>query len=316
MSRLNDLSDSRSLFHYPREKPRMTSPNKKFNAAYSSASSVLFPKKTASATWKLPPVTSRKRNHSPDHSHVHSSSSKHACTCHTSDDEEDDHRQPVKSKSHLSSKSNLVLARAGSSNSAPHRSPTKPKPQPIPLAQTSTKITALKGSTSTTSTNSGYSSGSSRSVDDKPSSSKSTVIPPPPPPPPQPVVAAGSSTQLPKRSNKSQKVKEVPSDNGFPLPPRSPATYRRINRIQLKAKLVKELHVEPNLVDVVLSSILDTPPGVSFDDVVGQEQAVRLLRERVVYPALNPNVGDSEKLIKIMFACAKHIQPCIIFIGK
>ena len=76
-----------------------------------------------------------------------------------------------------------------------------------------------------------------------------------------------------------------------PAPAEDPSVYRRLNKSTLKAKLIKNYHVEANIVDVILGSILDTPPGVRFEDVVGQDAAVKLLRERVVYPSLNPNVS-------------------------
>ena len=279
MSRINNLGDSRSLLYYPREQPTpRTSSPKKSNAAYSSAAAVISPNKSSSATWTLP-TSSRKRHHSPDPVHVHSSQSKHACPCPccATDDVEDGERRPAKSKSDLSSKSTLILA----GSSGPNRANTKHKIQPVPLGNLSKKVLAAKSSTSTTSTSSGYSSGSASLTNVKATASKSTLVHLPQP------VAVGSTTQLP-----SKNVKAVVPKSDFPLPPRSTASYRRINRVQLRGKLIKELHVEPNLVDVILSSILETPPGVGFEDVVGQEQAVRMLRERVVYPALNPTVSQ------------------------
>lgn len=76
---------------------------------------------------------------------------------------------------------------------------------------------------------------------------------------------------------------------------RIPALYRRINKAAIRARLIANFHVEGSIVDLILSSILDTPPNVTFEDVVGQEQAVKLLRERVVYPALNPSVSCTAK---------------------
>lgn len=48
--------------------------------------------------------------------------------------------------------------------------------------------------------------------------------------------------------------------------------------------------LDPHIVEMVCSEILDGNSTVQWDDIAGQDQAKRLVQELVVWPMLNPHL--------------------------
>lgn len=48
--------------------------------------------------------------------------------------------------------------------------------------------------------------------------------------------------------------------------------------------------LDPNILELVCNEVLDTRPGVSWDDIAGQDDAKSLIQELVVWPMLNPHL--------------------------
>ena len=59
--------------------------------------------------------------------------------------------------------------------------------------------------------------------------------------------------------------------------------------------------LDPRIVEMVCSEILDGKSSVQWDDIAGQDQAKRLVQELVVWPMLNPH----------LFKVCIHSSPCI-----
>jgi spastin len=123
--------------------------------------------------------------------------------------------------------------------------------------------------------------------------------------------------------------------------------------------------VDSALAKVILDEVLDSSPGVAFDEIVGLAEAKQALREAIVLPALRPDlfhglrappkgilmfgppgngktmlakavasecncrffsisassltskwVGQSEKMVRALFAVAHELQPTVIFLDE
>lgn len=85
----------------------------------------------------------------------------------------------------------------------------------------------------------------------------------------------------------------------------------RIDINALRRKLTSKLHMDATVIDTILATILVDTPKVSFDEIIGQDEAVKSLRERVVYPALNPEVRRC--FFALHYRCKGLLQICTTY---
>jgi hypothetical protein len=85
---------------------------------------------------------------------------------------------------------------------------------------------------------------------------------------------------------KAAKIAQVAKKVTVAVPP-----ARKVNKEAVRRNLMNKFHMEQPVVDIIISTILTSLPKVNFEEIIGQDEAVKSLRQQVVYPALNPDVG-------------------------
>ncbi|TQE04422.1 hypothetical protein C1H46_009942 [Malus baccata] len=84
---------------------------------------------------------------------------------------------------------------------------------------------------------------------------------------------------------------------------------------------------DPDLAEMLERDVLETSPGVRWDDVAGLQEAKRLLEEAVVLPLLMPEYfqvslnaskwrGESERMVRCLFDLARAYAPSTVFIDE
>ncbi|KAG2467356.1 SPAST protein, partial [Polypterus senegalus] len=120
-----------------------------------------------------------------------------------------------------------------------------------------------------------------------------------------------NSSRAPAQSSSVSKIPAAKASNRSNNRPPTPTTAPR------KKKDLKNFkNVDSRLAHLILNEIVDSGPSVHFDDVAGQDLAKQALQEIVILPALRPEVGEGEKLVRALFAVARELQPSIIFIDE
>ncbi|KAG8193678.1 hypothetical protein JTE90_024041 [Oedothorax gibbosus] len=87
---------------------------------------------------------------------------------------------------------------------------------------------------------------------------------------------SGVRRQFPQSSNR----KDSPSRN-------MPAVQTRLHKL---TKILSLKGVDPKLAQVIMDEIVDGGPGVTFEDIAGQDVAKQALREMVILPTVRPEL--------------------------